>query len=163
MKYVPNVLSFVRILLSAALIFTKTFSMMFVILYVVAGFTDMIDGAIARKFNACSEFGSRLDSVGDFIFVAVCIPKFFCALEIPFWTWICIFVIAFIKISNLVFSRIKYQKFLMLHTIPNKITGFVLFLFPLILLFIDIKFAAIPVCALAFFAALHEGFVLQKR
>ena len=31
----------------------------------------MADGIVARKTNSVSEFGSRLDGVADFVFVAV--------------------------------------------------------------------------------------------
>lgn len=35
-----------------------------------SGFTDMIDGTIARKLGTESEFGSKFDTVADIVFVA---------------------------------------------------------------------------------------------
>ena len=35
----------------------------------------MIDGTIARKTGAVSNFGSRLDTIADFVFMLVCSIK----------------------------------------------------------------------------------------
>ena len=60
-------------------------------------------------------------------------------------------------------KRIKIQKmekhFVAEHTIMNKITGFLLFVFPITLLFIDFKYSAVVACAVATFAAIQEGYV----
>lgn len=40
-------------------------------LYVFAAFTDWLDGYIARKYHAVSEFGAFFDPVSDKVFVAV--------------------------------------------------------------------------------------------
>ena len=68
-----NIITGIRILCSIALVFCPTLSPVFYSLYLVAGFTDMIDGTVARKTNTVSEFGSRLDTIADFIFVVVCL------------------------------------------------------------------------------------------
>ena len=55
-----NVITGLRILVSAVLVFCPVFSQIFYVLYLIAGLSDMIDGIIARKTNSVSEFGSRL-------------------------------------------------------------------------------------------------------
>lgn len=55
----------------------------------------MIDGTVARKTNTVSEFGSRLDTVADFIFMVVCLIKLLPILDVPVWLWIWTGVIAF--------------------------------------------------------------------
>ncbi|MDD6798664.1 MAG: CDP-alcohol phosphatidyltransferase family protein [Clostridia bacterium] len=79
-----NIITGCRILCSILLLFAPAFSPTFYILYLAAGFTDMIDGTIARKTNTANEFGSGLDTIADIIFVVICIikvlpvsPKFF--------------------------------------------------------------------------------------
>ena len=62
-----NIITGCRILCSIILLFIPAFSHTFYILYLVAGFTDMIDGTIARKTNTASEFGSRLDTIADIL------------------------------------------------------------------------------------------------
>lgn len=64
--HMANFITSLRIICSIALLFCLALSPAFYALYIVAGFTDMIDGAVARKTNTVSEFGSRLDTVADF-------------------------------------------------------------------------------------------------
>jgi CDP-diacylglycerol--glycerol-3-phosphate 3-phosphatidyltransferase len=47
----------------------------FCVLYISAGVSDMVDGWVARKTNTVSDFGSKLDTVADIFFVAVCLVK----------------------------------------------------------------------------------------
>ena len=54
-------------------LFRPVFSSIFNALYLIAGISDMTDGIVARKTNSASEFGSRFDSIADYIFVAVCL------------------------------------------------------------------------------------------
>ena len=70
-----NLITSLRIICSIALLLCPALSQVFYVLYIIAGVTDMIDGTVARKTNTVSEFGSRLDTVADFIFVMVC-PNF---------------------------------------------------------------------------------------
>jgi phosphatidylglycerophosphate synthase len=80
-----NLITGVRILCSFALLFCQPFSLSFIVFYLVAGFTDMIDGAVARKTGTTSEFGAKLDTVADFVFVAVCLWKLLPSLSVPLW------------------------------------------------------------------------------
>ena len=63
-----NIITFVRLLCSIAILFCPVFSVAFYSLYITAGLTDMIDGRVARKTNTVSEFGAKLDTVADFVF-----------------------------------------------------------------------------------------------
>ncbi len=70
-----NSITGIRILCSVALLFFPAFSPAFYTLYIVAGVSDMIDGTVARKTGTVSEFGSKLDTVADFVLVVVCLIK----------------------------------------------------------------------------------------
>ena len=61
----------------------------------------MIDGAVARKTGSVSEFGSRLDTIADIVFVAVCLIKLLPVMHIPGWLYIWIATIAMIKVTNI--------------------------------------------------------------
>lgn len=97
-----NIITSCRILFSAVLLFFPAFSPVFYVLYCLDGFTDMIDGAVARKTNTVSDFGSKLDTIADIVFVAVCLIKVLPTLTISVWLWIWIGVIAGIKVCNVV-------------------------------------------------------------
>lgn len=74
-KKIPNILTTLRIGCCLSIIFCKPLSVTFIILYISAGITDMLDGFAARKLNAVSSFGERYDSVADTLFIGICLFK----------------------------------------------------------------------------------------
>ena len=100
-KHIANILTGCRILGSILLLFFPAFSPGFYITYLLCGFSDMIDGTIARKPNSISKFGSQLDTAADLIFAGASLFKLLPALPIPGWLWIWAGAIAIIKISNI--------------------------------------------------------------
>jgi CDP-diacylglycerol--glycerol-3-phosphate 3-phosphatidyltransferase len=78
-KYVPNMLTGGRLVLTAVFIVMILYSPtvenkpMFLtiafVLFVIAGLTDIIDGKVARKYNVTSKFGRMIDPLADKILV----------------------------------------------------------------------------------------------
>ncbi len=159
-KQLANIITSVRIIGSIALLFIPMFSLGFYAIYLLCGFSDMIDGTIARKKNAVTEFGSRLDTAADFVFLVVCLIKLLPLLYLPAWLWIWIVVIAIIKFSNIVLSFIFRKELVALHTVLNKLTGLLLFLLPLTLHFIEHIYSFTVVCVVANVAAVQESFFI---
>ena len=156
-----NIITDVRILCSLALLFCQFPSPAFYFLYVTAGITDMIDGAVARKTNTVSEFGAKLDTAADFVFVAVCLIKLIPSLDIPKWLYVWIAVIALVKGINIVSGYVMRKEFVAVHSVMNKVTGILLFLLPLTLRTLDLKYTGAAVCTMASFAALQEGHYIR--
>ena len=156
-KHIANILTGCRILGSILLLFFPAFSATFYIIYLLCGFSDMIDGTIARKTNSISKFGSQLDTIADLVFVIVSFSKLLPAIHIPEWLWIWGGVIAVIKIGNIIWGYVSKKQFMSLHTIMNKATGLLLFLLPLTISFMELKYTAIVVCSIATFSAIQEG------
>ena len=156
-KNIANILTGFRILGSILLLFFPVFSEVFYSIYLFCGFSDMIDGAIARKTNSTSEFGAKMDTVADIVFVTVSLIKILPTIHIPGWLWIWGIVIAIIKIGNIIWGYVSRKQFISLHTIMNKITGLLLFLLPLTMSLVDVKYSSIVVCCIATFAAIQEG------
>ena len=161
-KHIANILTCCRILGSLLLLFFPVFSFGFYITYLFCGFSDMIDGAIARKTNSASQFGSKLDTVADLLFVIVSFIKILPAIRLPLWLWIWCGAIATLKLSSIVWGYISKKQFISFHTITNKITGLLLFLFPLTLPFLKVQYSAPLICAIATVAAIQEGFYISK-
>ena len=82
-KQAANFITICRIFGSILMLFFPVFSSGFYILYLFCGFTDMVDGTVARKTNAESIFGARLDTIADFTFVIVSLMKFLLVMDIP--------------------------------------------------------------------------------
>ena len=155
-KQIANLITVSRIICSICLLFWPVFSIGFYIVYLFCGFTDMVDGTIARKTKSVSEVGARLDTVADNVFVAVCFVKILPLMQLPTWLWNWIVIIAIIKIGNVVWGLISIKKLVSTHTILNKVTGFLLFLLPLTLSFIEPIYSSAVVCFIATLSAINE-------
>ena len=161
-KYIANAITSLRIIGSVVLLFFDAPSLPFYITYLLCGFSDMIDGTIARKTNTVSEFGSKLDTVADFVFVVVCLFKLLPLVHISVWLWIWIAVIAVIKATNIVWGFVCRKKLVDYHSVFNKATGLLLFLLPFTLQRVEPTYSFAVVCIIATIAAIQESYRVNK-
>lgn len=158
-----NIVTSIRILCSIALLFCPAFSPAFYALYLTAGVSDMVDGWVARRTHTASELGAKLDTIADIVFVIVCLVKMLPVLNIPVWLYVWIGIIALIKIINIISGFVVQKRFVSVHSIMNKTTGLLLFVFPLTISFIDLKYSAAVLCFIATFAAIQEGHFIRTN
>ena len=70
---VPNILSFIRVILVPAFVATLLFMkdvnifgfIVPAVVYAMTALTDMLDGKIARKYNLVTDFGKFIDPLAD--------------------------------------------------------------------------------------------------
>ncbi len=160
---IANAITGSRIVVSLMMLLFPAYSPWFNTCYLLAGVTDMVDGTIARKLGTCSEFGERFDTVADFVFVVVAAFKLLPVINIGPVIWLWIGIIAVIKVINIVIGFVQHKKIVAVHSWTNRITGLLLFILPLSIYVIDIKYSTAAVCVLATFAAIHEGYLIMKR
>ena len=156
-----NTITFFRIAVSIVLLFCPAFSPAFYVFYIAAGLSDMLDGFVARKTDTVSKLGARLDTIADFVLVVVCLIKLLPILSLPAWLYSWIGIIAFIKVVNIISGFAAQKKFVAVHSVMNKVAGALLFLFPLTIPAVPLKYSAIDVCAAATFAAIQEGHFIR--
>ena len=161
-KQIANILTGCRILGSVVLMFCPALTPCFYAVYLFCGLTDMIDGSVARMTNSASAAGAMLDTVADFVFMAAASVKLLPLLQIPGWLWTWIAVIAGIKAGNIVLGFICRKKLIFLHTCLDKITGMLLFLLPMMLSILDLKYSATAICAIATLAGIQEGYYIAS-
>ena len=161
-KHLANMITGLRIIGSLTLLFFDVPSLPFYITYLLCGFSDMIDGAIARKTNAVSSFGSKLDTVADIVFMVVCAVKLLPMIYLPIWVWMWIAVIALIKVTNIVWGFVRKKQLVDYHAVLNKITGSLLFLLPFTLQIIEPTYIFAVVCTVAIVAAIQEDYFTIK-
>jgi cardiolipin synthase len=134
-KWIPNILTIIRVVaiipISILLILDKT-TLAFVIAF-IAALTDLFDGMLARKLDAYSDFGARMDTVSDkmltLTFLLIILKYNFNYLMI-----IIIILEALIAITNLRADKLGYES----HTLYiGKVKTFILYS-TLILYLIDI-------------------------
>ena len=156
-----NIITCLRIVISIVLLFCPALSPTFYVLYIAAGVSDIIDGAVARRMDTVSEFGSKLDTFADIVFVAVCLIKLLPVVIVPIWLYVWTGIVAIIKVTNIIVGYIRQKEFVSVHSIINKATGGLLFLFPMTITFINLKISAVIVCVVATAAAIHEGYLIS--
>ena len=157
-----NIITCFRILVSFALLFLPLHSVPFYSLYLTAGISDMVDGMVARRMNNATEFGAKLDTAADFVFVVVCLIRLLPVIVFPIWLYVWTGVIALIKGINIVSGVVMRKRFVAVHTVMNKITGALLFVLPLTIPLIELSHSAIVVYAIATFAAIQEGHLIRS-
>ena len=125
-----NVITLIRIGLAISLLLIKKFSPPFLIVYSICGFTDILDGYIARKTKTESNLGAKLDTISDLLFFII---MFIIMFDIFLKDIVCIMfiiIILLIRILSIIIVLKKYNKFAILHTYTNKLTGLLLFFIP---------------------------------
>ncbi|MDR2233537.1 MAG: CDP-alcohol phosphatidyltransferase family protein [Tannerella sp.] len=132
---IPNLISASRIVVSPFMFMLWEQRLMLVILVIIIGLTDILDGFAARKLKQQTIFGARLDSIGDFVFFisSIVFALFHETNTVVGFKYLIISIII-LKLFAGTVGLIKYKRLVFLHTIGNKITvtvvmtGFCVFL-----------------------------------
>lgn len=149
-------ISLLRIALTLALIFPPLLSPVFLLIYLAAGVSDVLDGLLARKWGVESSFGARLDSAADVLFYGILLVRFLPAYAWPTWLLIWIGCIAILRGAALFVCYRRFHQLAFLHTFANKATGLLLFCFPFLLRLFGLGATAIALCSLASLSAAEE-------
>lgn len=128
LKHIPNAITIARFILVAFLIFIPPLSLPSVIIFIVAGGTDMIDGFLARNIKgARSRIGAELDSMADMFMVIVSVFVIVPAMSVWPQLWYAILVALVFKLMSAVPGLVKHRKVFFLHTLSNKALALILF------------------------------------
>ena len=109
---IANFFTISRIILSLMMLIFQVFSPGFYVCYLLSGITDMVDGTVARKLGTVSEFGAKLDTIADFIFVLAALYKLLPATALNRGIWIWIGIIAVIKVINIISGFVVQKRIL---------------------------------------------------
>ena len=157
-KNIPNIITATRLIGTIAMLFTEALSLPFFLFYVWCGISDILDGYFARKFNAVSTLGSKLDSISDLTFYTVMMLKVMKYLRkyFPAYIWTLIYIVLFVRFVCYVIVYVKGKYFESRHTIYNKATATMMFFLPF---FIKTKFLipySLLILTVAYIAAGEE-------
>ncbi len=132
LKMLANIITSLRIVGTAVLLFITPMSKLFYVIYTLCGVTDIVDGFVARATKTTSELGARLDSIADILFYTVMLSRVFPILKekLPWWIWIGVVVIILIRCTAYSVAALKYHRFASVHTYMNKLSGAVVFTVP---------------------------------
>lgn len=158
-KNMANILTGIRLLCGLALPFVPAFSRWFYILYLLGGFTDAIDGAVARRLSAASPFGAKFDTAADMVYFLSALAVTVCAARFPMWLIVWIGAVALFKVFAAAYGFFRYRRFVTVHSAANRVCGLLTFAVPLYVGILPWRFSALPViltCTAASAAALRE-------
>ncbi|MBE5922300.1 MAG: CDP-alcohol phosphatidyltransferase family protein [Lachnospiraceae bacterium] len=157
-KQLPNVVTAFRIVGTIWMAFTKPLSKWFYVAYTLCGISDILDGMLARKFKATSEFGAKLDSIADLLFYTVMAVKILPILMkvLPVATWYMLAAVIVLRIMSYTLAAIKYKRFASLHTYMNKVTGLATFAIPYFIIFPFFAIYSYIGCSIAGVATIEE-------
>ena len=136
MRYIPNLISLLRIPLSLSLLLFMHEHSVFLVLYSLCGISDILDGYIARKMNLQSTLGAKLDSIADFmmytiVIIVLCLWDLNAVVDyIPFLA-----PVALLRVVNIGIMYRKFHQLGVIHTIGNKIGGLFVYSIPFIYIF----------------------------
>lgn len=156
MRQVPNILTAVRLMLAVPLLFLPLESGAFFALYLFLGLTDVLDGVLARRLHAESVFGARLDSMADFAVIAVLLWRFFPVVAPDARVLCWVLAITVLRFAAALTAKLRFGKLGFLHTTGNKLTGLLLFLYPLSLNFTRSFFLLYALLTVATLSAAEE-------
>ena len=127
----PNLVSFIRILMAPVLFyfaFTQQ-PVWFLGALVFSGFTDVLDGFLARTLNQITAMGSRLDSWGDFtIYSTMAICAWILWPDIVVEELVAYVVIVISITSPVIVGLIKFKTVTSYHTWTVKVAVVVTFI-----------------------------------
>ncbi len=158
----PNAVSMLRIFMAPVML---TLSLLgyggwFLAAALFSGFTDVVDGFLARRLNQITEFGSHLDSWGDFtVYSCMAIGAWLLWPEVVIaeGVWFAAIVASFVLPA--LFGLIKFRAFTSYHTLSVKVAVFVTFV-GYLLLFTGIDSTVFKIAAVACVIAAIEEIII---
>ena len=108
-KYVPNILTLIRILIVPFFIVSflnENFSIriLSIILFFLGSFSDFLDGYIARKYNLVTNFGKIIDPLADKILI---LAAFF-ILNKMYPTYVPLWMVSLILLRDLIITYFRF-------------------------------------------------------
>lgn len=161
-KHLANIVTSSRILGAIFLFFCKDITTTFLVIYVLCGFTDLIDGPIARKTNSSSTLGATLDTVGD-VGTYLALTKILIKNKlVPIWILIWIISAGVLFGACSLVSKKRFNKIYLPHTYMGKIFGGAVFVLPVAMQLVDGAVWMAVICTIASIHAI-ELFIIQSR
>ena len=134
---IPNALSFVRLLLVPVflwLVMGPKWDELALVVLMVSGITDYLDGKLARSLNQSSKIGAILDPVADRFFILAVVIGLGYRDIIPWWLAVILPLRDVFLFSLVPFLRTRGYSSLPVHFLGKAATASLLYAFPLLLL-----------------------------
>jgi len=119
----PNVLTMTRMLLVAPLVYlllTERFAAA-LLLALIVGFSDWLDGALARRFGWQSEFGGMLDPLADKLMMISLFATLAWLGALPWWLFVLAVLRDLVIVAGGLIYHYRVERF---HAEPTRLSKF---------------------------------------
>ncbi len=101
-KHVPNILTIIRFILIPFIVISLALDnyISALIFFTLSSLSDVLDGYIARKFNAITDFGKLMDPLADKLTQISTLTTLYIKRIIPFWIVLVVIVKEIVLISG---------------------------------------------------------------
>ena len=173
LKTIPNMLSISRLVLIPSMIIPCFFlndeqqaKSIFLIMFIVIGITDKLDGTIARYLNQSSHLGAKLDTMADMVFyplIALWLYRF--SPEVVSGWWNLIYILMALFFLKLILGKIKFREIPVFHTIGGKTFAASLYFFMIVaILYPDTAAKLFPIlCLIGYINQIEEMYIFITR
>ncbi len=133
---VPNVLTLARIIMTPVIVYMvlSEQAWLALALMVLAGITDMLDGAIARYFNLRTTVGAYLDPMADKIMLISLFVTLFMVEQVPLFVFLAIIFRDLIIVLGAITYEIVTRRLTMQPSFISKATTFIQIVYVVLLL-----------------------------
>lgn len=170
---IPNILSISRLILIPAMIIPAYYienepnaRFIFLIMFIIIGVTDKLDGTLARYLNQTTALGAKLDTIADMVFyplIALWLYRFESGVVSDWWNLI-YFLLA-LYFFKMITGKIKFGYVPAFHTIGAKTFSASLYFFMIIaMLDSNLAKSIFPLlCVIGFINQIEETYILLTR
>ena len=173
LKTIPNMLSISRLILIPAMLIPAYYiqdepqaRFVFLIMFIIIGVTDKLDGTLARYLNQTSALGAKLDTIADMVFyplIALWLYRFESGVVGEWWNLV-YFLLA-LYFLKMITGKIKFGYVPAFHTIGAKTFSASLYFFMIAAILDPVLAKSIfPVlCVIGYINQLEETYILLTR
>ena len=173
LKTIPNMLSVSRLILIPAMLIPAYYiedepqaRFVFLIMFIIIGVTDKLDGTLARYLNQTTALGAKLDTIADMVFyplIALWLYRFESGVVGEWWNLV-YFLLA-LYFFKMVTGKIKFGYVPAFHTIGAKTFSASLYFFMSAAILDPVLAKSIfPVlCVIGYINQLEETYILLTR
>ena len=173
LKTIPNILSISRLLLMPAMIIPAYLindesqaRFVFLIMFIIIGITDKLDGTLARYLNQTTAIGAKLDTIADMVFyplIALWLYRFESGVVGEWWNLV-YFLLA-LYFFKMIIGKIKFGYVPAFHTICAKTFSASLYFFMIAaMLDADLAKTAFPfLCVIGYINQVEETYIMLTR
>ncbi|MEA3424220.1 MAG: CDP-alcohol phosphatidyltransferase family protein [Bacillota bacterium] len=156
MKNIPNILTTIRILLVpfVPIAYFNYSPYLALLIYFIAGITDILDGYLARKYNAISKFGSALDPFADKLMLITSLVTLTIDKQIPIFIVIIVSLKELLLIITGIFVYIKHEQLIISSNKIGKASTLIFFIAIVETVLLNIEIINISLFMIALFIAI---------